>query len=92
MMNMNVAVKNELFLVTENIFHCKHIKVCSKIVQYASINIRDGHMSHNTKTLHKHFQNCQKEIERSNLENDKHQVQTTDVDLGKYLWCLADSF
>ena len=92
MMNMNVAVKNELFLVTENIFHCKHIKVCSKIVQYASINIRDGHMSHNTKTLHKHFQNCQKEIERSNLENDKHQVQTKDVDLGKYLWCLADSF
>ena len=49
-------------------------------------------MSHNTKTLHKHFQNCQKEIERSNLENDKHQVQTNDVDLGKYLWCLADSF
>jgi len=38
-------------------------------------------MSHNTKTLHKHFQNCQKEIERSNLENDKHQVQTKDVDL-----------
>lgn len=42
-------------------------------------------MSHNTKTLHKHFENCQKEIERSNLENDKHQVQTKDVDLGKYL-------
>jgi len=47
-------------------------------------------MSHNTKTLHKHFENCQKEIERSKLENDKHQVQTKDVDLGKYLWRLAD--
>ena len=49
-------------------------------------------MSHNTKTLHKHFENCQKENERSNLENDKHHVQKTDVDLGKYLWCLNDSF
>ena len=40
-------------------------------------------MSHNTKTLHKHFENRQKEIERSNLENGKDQVQKRDVELGK---------
>ena len=71
----------------ENIF--QHIKVCSKIVQYASINIKDGHMSHNTKTLHKHFENCQKEIERTNLETNK-EIQTKNVKTGKYLWCLTD--
>lgn len=47
-------------------------------------------MSHNTKTLHKHFENCQKEIERTNSENNKQEVQTKNVDTGKYLWCLTD--
>ena len=43
-------------------------------------------MSHNTKTLHKHFENCQKEIERTNLETNK-DVQTKNIKTGKYLWC-----
>ena len=46
-------------------------------------------MSHNTKTLHKHFENCQKEIERTNLETNK-DVQRKNAKTGKYLWCLTE--